>query len=146
MNGYRDLNASPKKQMSAIVAGLNATARQPATGAFGQKHMGVSGDIVWTRSADGREISIREVDSALIEAQARIDQAAQDLIATGERLTDAEELVEGVRSELDGIDWDALGAEVYTEGPPPMNPTIGKALWVSPSGRVFRAVECEEQA
>ena len=146
MSGYRDLNASPKKQMSAIVAGLNATARQPATGAFGQKHMGVSGDLTWTRSADGRDISVREVDGELEAARIRIAEAEEALRQTGERLDDAEELVESVRDELDGIDWDALGAEVYTEGPPPANPTIGKALWVSPLGRVFRAVECEEHA
>ena len=143
---YRDLNAAPKQQMADIVATLSSTARQPATGAFGRKAMGTFGDLTWRRSPDGREISVREVDSALIEAQGRIDQAESALEATGKRLDDAEALVEGVRDELDGIDWDAVGAEVYTEGPPPANPTIGKALWVSPLGRVFRAVECEEHA
>ena len=143
---YRDLNAAPKQQMADIVSTLSSTARQSATGAFGRKAMGAFGDLTWRRSPDGREISVREVDSALIEAQGRIDQAESALKATEKRLTDAEGIVEGVRDELDGIDWDSLGADVHTEGPPPTDPTIGKTLWVSPTGRVFRAVECEEQA
>ena len=143
---YVDLNAPPKKMLAQAFHRLDEQIYKVQTKPTGVSDLGLFGDIVWTRTGDGREISVREVDSELEAAQERIDQAVEDLEATGQRLAEAEELVEGVRDELDGIDWDALGAEVYTEGPPPMNPTIGKALWVAPSGRVFRAVECEEQA
>lgn len=143
---YVDLNAPPKKMLAQAFDRLDEQIYKVQTKPTGVSDLGLFGDIVWTRTGDGREISVREVDSELEAAQERIDQAVEDLEATGQRLAEAEELVEGVRDELDGIDWDALGAEVYTEGPPPMNPTIGKALWVAPSGRVFRAVECEEQA
>ena len=139
---YVDLNAPPKKMLAQAFDRLDEQIYKVQTKPTGVSDLGLFGDIVWTRTGDGREISVREVDSELEAAQERIDQAVQDLAATGERLAEAEELVEGVRDELDGIDWDALGAEVYTEGPPPVNPTIGQALWVSPLGRVFRAVEC----
>lgn len=139
---YVDLNAPPKKMLAQAFDRLDEQIYKVQTKPTGVSDLGLFGDIVWTRTGDGREISVREVDSELEAAQERIDQAVQDLEATGERLAEAEELVEGVRDELDGIDWDALGAEVYTEGPPPVNPTIGQALWVSPLGRVFRAVEC----
>ena len=139
---YVDLNAPPKKMLAQAFDRLDEQIYKVQTKPTGVSDLGLFGDIVWTRTGDGREISVREVDSELEAAQERIDQAVEDLEATGQRLAEAEELVEGVRDELDGIDWDALGAEVYTEGPPPVNPTIGKALWVSPLGRVFRAVEC----
>lgn len=139
---YVDLNAPPKKMLAQAFDRLDEQIYKVQTKPTGVSDLGLFGDIVWTRTGDGREISVREVDSELEAAQERIDQAVQDLEATGERLAEAEELVAGVRDELDGIDWDALGAEVYTEGPPPVNPTIGQALWVSPLGRVFRAVEC----
>lgn len=139
---YVDLNAPPKKMLAQAFDRLDEQIYKVQTKPTGVSDLGLFGDIVWTRTGDGREISVREVDSELEAAQERIDQAVQDLAATGDRLAEAEELVEGVRDELDGIDWDALGAEVYTEGPPPVNPTIGQALWVSPLGRVFRAVEC----
>ena len=139
---YVDLNAPPKKMLAQAFDRLDEQIYKVQTKPTGVSDLGLFGDIVWTRTGDGREISVREVDSELEAAQERIDQALQDLEATGERLAEAEELVAGVRDELDGIDWDALGAEVYTEGPPPVNPTIGQALWVSPLGRVFRAVEC----
>lgn len=142
---YRDLNASPSKKLAEIVKGLQSTGVQGATGAHGVKHMGLTGDSLWYRP-DGTEYSVRDIDGDLQDAQTRIDDAMGALEDTQTRLEDAEQAVDSVRAELDGIDWDALGAEVYTEGPPPSNPTIGKALWVSPSGRVFRAVECEEQA
>ena len=139
---YVDLNAPPKKMLAQAFDRLDEQIYKVQTKPTGVSDLGLFGDIVWTRTGDGREISVREVDSELEAAQERIDQAVEDLEATGQRLAEAEELVEGVRDELDGIDWDALGAEVYTEGPPPVNPTIGKALCVSPLGRVFRAVEC----
>ena len=139
---YVDLNAPPKKMLAQAFDRLDEQIYKVQTKPTGVSDLGLFGDIVWTRTGDGREISVREVDSELEAAQERIDQAVQDLEATGDRLAEAEELVAGVRDELDGIDWDALGAEVYTEGPPPVNPTIGQALWVSPLGRVFRAVEC----
>lgn len=139
---YVDLNKPPKDMLAEALGRVDEQARKVQTGSHGVADLGMFGDIMWTRTSDGRDISVRDVDGALIEAQERIDQAVQDLAATGERLDAAEELVEGVRDELEGIDWDAVGAEVYTEGPPPANPTIGKALWVSPLGRVFRAVEC----
>ena len=143
---YIDLNMPPKDMLAQALGRVEEQARKVQTGAHGVADLGLFGDITWTRTDDGRDISVREVDGALTEARERIDQAVQDLAATEERLDTAEALVESVRDELDGIDWDAVGAEVYTEGPPPANPTIGKALWVSPTGRVFRAVECEEQA
>lgn len=139
---YVDLNAPPKKMLAQAFDRLDEQIYKVQTKPTGVSDLGLFGDIVWTRTGDGREISVRDIDSELEAAQERIDQAVQDLEATGQRLAEAEELVEGVRDELDGIDWDALGAEVYTEGPPPVNPTIGQALWVSPLGRVFRAVEC----
>ena len=139
---YVDLNAPPKKMLAQAFDRLDEQIYKVQTKPTGVSDLGLFGDIVWTRTGDGREISVRDIDSELEAAQERIDQAVEDLEATGQRLAEAEELVEGVRDELDGIDWDALGAEVYTEGPPPVNPTIGKALWVSPTGRVFRAVEC----
>lgn len=143
---YVDLNKPPKDMLAEALGRIDEQARKVQTGAHGVADLGLFGDITWTRTVDGRDISVREVDGALIEAQERIDQAVSDLAVTEERLKDAESLVEGVRDELDGIDWDSLGAEVHTEGPPPVDPIIGKTLWVSPSGRVFRAVECEEQA
>lgn len=103
-------------------------------------------DFYWARP-DGTEHSMRSVDLELEDARVRIEEAEASLVLTGERLTAAEGTVSDVRGELDSIDWENLdGAEVYTNGPPPTNPTIGKALWVSPTGRVFRAVECEEHA
>ena len=110
------------------------------------KDLGESGDVVWPRP-DGTPVSVRDVDLDLADARQRIEDAEGALVLTEERLSTAEGAVASVQSELDSIDWENLdGAEVYTDGPPPINPTIGKALWVSPSGRVFRAIECEEHA
>ena len=131
--------------MRDIVKGLQERSESLSTGAHGVKHMGLTGDSRWYRP-DGSEFSVRAVDDGLADAQIRIDDAFAALQDTEVRLEQAKAERDQISAELDGIDWDSLGSEVYTEGPPPVNPTIGKALWVSPSGRVFRAVECEEQA
>ena len=103
-------------------------------------------DFYWSRP-DGTEHSVRSVDLELEDARVRIGEAEESLAQTQDRVNDAVDYVDQVRGELDSIDWENLdGAEVYTNGPPPSSPTIGKALWVSPTGRVFRAVECEEHA
>ena len=103
-------------------------------------------DFYWARP-DGTEHSVRSVDLELEDARVRIGEAEESLAQTQDRVNDAVDYVDQVRGELDSIDWENLdGAEVYTNGPPPSSPTIGKALWVSPTGRVFRAVECEEHA
>ena len=86
-----------------------------------------------------------KIAEGLAAAEGRIDDAEKTLDETRTRLDDTVGQVSEVRDELDGIDWDNLGTnEVFTDGPPPSNPTIGSTLWVAPSGRVFRAIECEE--
>lgn len=86
---YRDLNATPKQQMADIVSTLSSTARQPATGAFGRKAMGFTGDLTWKRSSDGREISVREVDEALEDAAQRIEDAEGVLAGAQDRIDTA---------------------------------------------------------
>ena len=132
--------------LADVVADMKAQERQSKTGDAGVKDLGESGDVVWPRP-DGTPVSVRDVDLDLADARQRIEDAETSLAENGARLTAAEQGVQDVRTELDGIDWENLdGAEVYTNGPPPINPTVGKALWVSPTGRVFRAIECEEHA
>ena len=143
---YRDLNAPPARTRAEIVADMRASERQSKTGDAGVKDLGAAGDVVWPRP-DGTPVSVRDVDLDLADARQRIEDAETSLAENGSRLTAAEQGVQDVRNDLDSIDWENLdGAEVYTNGPPPVNPTIGKALWVSPTGRVFRAIECEEHA
>ena len=143
---YRDLNAPPARTLAEIVADMRASERQSKTGDAGVKDLGEAGDVVWPRT-DGTPVSVRDVDLDLADARQRLEDAETSLAENGSRLTAAEQGVQDVRNDLDSIDWENLdGAEVYTNGPPPVNPTIGKALWVSPTGRVFRAVECEEHA
>ena len=143
---YRDLNAPPARTLAEIVADMRASERQSKTGDAGVKDLGEAGDVVWPRP-DGTPVSVRDVDLDLADARQRIEDAETSLAENGSRLTAAEQGVQDVQAELDSIDWENLdGAEVYTNGPPPVNPTIGKALWVSPTGRVFRAIECEEHA
>ena len=143
---YRDLNAPPARTLAEIVADMRASERQSKTGDAGVKDLGEAGDVVWPRT-DGTPVSVRDVDLDLADARQRLEDAETSLAENGSRLTAAEQGVQDVRNDLDSIDWENLdGAEVYTNGPPPVNPTIGKALWVSPTGRVFRAIECEEHA
>lgn len=145
MAQYTNLNAPPERTLRDIIDEKIQT-RVSATGAAGVKDLGLSGDVVWSRP-DGTAVSVRDVDGELADARQRIEDAEGALVDTEQRLTAAEGTVSDVQNELDSIDWENLdGAEVYTNGPPPINPTIGKALWVAPSGRVFRAVECEEHA
>lgn len=143
---YRDLNAPPPRMLADVVADMRASERQSKTGDAGVKDLGESGDVVWPRP-DGTPVSVRDVDLDLADARQRLEDAETSLAENGARLTAAEQGVQDVRNDLDSIDWENLdGAEVYTDGPPPINPTVGKALWVSPTGRVFRAIECEEHA
>ena len=143
---YRDLNAPPARTLAEIVADMRASERQSKTGDAGVKDLGEAGDVVWPRP-DGTPVSVRDVDLDLADARQRLEDAETSLAENGSRLTAAEQGVQDVRNDLDSIDWENLdGAEVYTNGPPPINPTVGKALWVSPTGRVFRAIECEEHA
>ena len=143
---YRDLNAPPSRMLADVVADMKAQERQSKTGDAGVKDLGESGDVVWPRP-DGTPVSVRDVDLDLADARQRLEDAETSLAENGSRLTAAEQGVQDVRNDLDSIDWENLdGAEVYTNGPPPVNPTVGKALWVSPTGRVFRAIECEEHA
>ena len=143
---YRDLNAPPSRMLADVVADMKAQERQSKTGDAGVKDLGESGDVVWPRP-DGTPVSVRDVDLDLADARQRLEDAETSLAENGSRLTAAEQGVQDVRNDLDSIDWETLdGAEVYTNGPPPVNPTVGKALWVSPTGRVFRAIECEEHA
>lgn len=60
----------------------------------------------------------------------------------------AEKLAGAEGAIADAIEELAEVGRVTTTGPPPADPVIGKSLWVSPSGRVYRAVECtnEEEA
>ena len=143
---YRDLNAPPSRMLADVVADMRASERQSKTGDAGVKDLGELGDVVWPRP-DGTPVSVRDVDLDLADARQRLEDAETSLAENGSRLTAAEQGVQDVRNDLDSIDWENLdGAEVYTNGPPPINPTVGKALWVSPTGRVFRAIECEEHA
>ena len=143
---YRDLNAPPSRMLADVVADMKAQERQSKTGDAGVKDLGEAGDVVWPRP-DGTPVSVRDVDLDLADARQRLEDAETSLAENGSRLTAAEQGVQDVRNDLDSIDWENLdGAEVYTNGPPPVNPTVGKALWVSPTGRVFRAIECEEHA
>ena len=143
---YRDLNAPPPRMLADVVADMKAQERQSKTGDAGVKDLGELGDVVWPRP-DGTPVSVRDVDLDLADARQRLEDAETSLAENGSRLTAAEQGVQDVRNDLDSIDWENLdGAEVYTDGPPPINPTVGKALWVSPTGRVFRAIECEEHA
>ena len=143
---YRDLNAPPPRMLADVVADMRASERQSKTGDAGVKDLGELGDVVWPRP-DGTPVSVRDVDLDLADARQRLEDAETSLAENGSRLTAAEQGVQDVRNDLDSIDWENLdGAEVYTNGPPPINPTVGKALWVSPTGRVFRAIECEEHA
>ena len=143
---YRDLNAPPSRMLADVVADMKAQERQSKTGDAGVKDLGEAGDVVWPRP-DGTPVSVRDVDLDLADARQRLEDAETSLAENGSRLTAAEQGVQDVRNDLDSIDWENLdGAEVYTNGPPPINPTVGKALWVSPTGRVFRAIECEEHA
>ena len=146
MAQYRDLNAPPQQTFAEIVSAMQDQAKSSKTGASGVKDLGGSGDVVWPRP-DGTPVSVRDVDLDLADARQRLEDAETSLAENGSRLTAAEQGVQDVRNDLDSIDWENLdGAEVYTNGPPPINPTVGKALWVSPTGRVFRAIECEEHA
>ncbi len=145
MAQYTNLNAPPERTLREIIDEKIQT-RRSATGAAGVKDLGLSGDVVWPRP-DGTAASVRDVDRELADARQRIEDAEGVLVQTDQRLSSAEGAVAGVRADLDSIDWENLeGAEVHTNGPPPINPTIGAALWVSPTGRVFRAVECQEHA
>ena len=62
-----------------------------------------------------------------------------------DKLDQLEDL-DDVQEILDELD--KLGSEVkeagrlYTAGPPPSDPVVGRTLWVAPNGRVFRAVDC----
>ena len=140
------IGRSGEEKIVDLIKALDERATAGNTSPSGNKVLEYDEDIFWTHD-DGREISVRQVEETLEDARGRIDDAEGALALTDERLTTAEGAVASVQSELDGIDWENLdGAEVYTNGPPPINPTIGKALWVSPTGRVFRAIECEEHA
>ena len=140
------IGKSGEEKVVDLIKELQARASASNTTPAGNKVLEMGEDFYWSR-IDGTEHSMREVDEGLEDAKLRIEEAEAELIQTGERLDTAEQTVEEVRGELDGIDWDNLGSsDVHTSGPPPANPTIGKALWVSPTGRVFRAVECEEHA
>ena len=140
------IGKSGEEKVVDLVKDLQRQIDAANTTPAGDKVLEEGEDFYWARP-DGTEHSMRNVDLELEDARVRIEEAEEALVQTGERLTAAEGTVSDVRGELDSIDWENLdGAEVYTDGPPPINPTVGKALWVSPTGRVFRAIECEEHA
>lgn len=79
---YTDLNAPPEQAMAQVVAELRAKAEAPATGAHGVKDLGESGDVTWAGATGTR--SIRDVDTEVADAQARIDEASQSLAESRE--------------------------------------------------------------
>lgn len=142
-----------------LLKGAREAATQGSTTPAGDKVLEAEENFYWARP-DGYETSIRDVDSELEDARARIEDAEHSLVETGQRLSDAMAAIEGIedfdfagaiesiedaRAEIEAAleQLDDMG-EVTTSGPPPANPTIGSSLWVSPTGSVFRAVECEE--
>ena len=140
------IGKSGEEKVVDLVKDLQRRVDAANTTPAGDKVLEDGEDFYWSRP-DGTEHSVRNVDLELEDARVRIEEAEAALAQTDERLEAAEGTVAGVRDDLDSIDWENLdGAEVYTDGPPPTSPTIGKALWVSPAGRVFRAIECEEHA
>src|SRR5699024_543077 len=97
--------------MAQIVRGLRDGAESGNTGAHGNKHMGTSGNQFWYRP-DGREISVREVDEALVAAQDRIDEAATDLEGTQIRLEQAEQDVATVSDDLTRVETEVIPGAV----------------------------------
>src|SRR5699024_4462669 len=97
--------------MAQIVRGLRSEAESGNTGAHGNKHMGTSGNQFWYRP-DGREISVREVDEALVAAQDRIDEAATDLEGTQIRLEQAEQDVATVSDDLTRVETEVIPGAV----------------------------------
>lgn len=149
---HRDLNQSPARTMKDLVSSLRAQAGQSATGAHGVKHMGASGDSRWTRP-DGTVHSVRELDATMEHTREELAEAIANLEELNnvtlpelwDKLDQLEDL-DDVQEILDELD--KLGSEVkeagrlYTAGPPPSDPVVGRTLWVAPNGRVFRAVDC----
>lgn len=131
----RDLNAPPKRALADIVAELREQTRSSKTGAAGVKDLGENGDVVWPGTdADGAPVE-KSVKRFSVELD-DVTERANDL---AEALADAEDAIEDAVGELAEV------GRVRTVGPPPADPVIGKTLWVAPNGRVFRAVECEQE-
>ena len=154
------IGRSEGERLVDLLRGAREDATSGNTRPHGNKHMEPWEDLYW-QSGDGRDISVRQVDEELEDARQRIEDAEASLEETGQRLSDAMAAIEGIedfdfagaiesiedaRAEIEAAldELDGMG-QVTTAGPPPPNPTIGSSLWVSPSGRVFRAVECEEE-
>lgn len=131
----RDLNAPPRRALADIVAELRDQVRGSKTGAAGVKDLGPNGDVVWPDvDADGAPVekSVKRFSVDLDDVTERADALAEALAEAQGAIADAvEELAEVGR--------------LTTVGPPPVDPVVGKTLWVAPNGRVFRAVECEQE-
>lgn len=109
MAEYRNLNPTAPQSMAQIVAGLRQKAESSKTGSHGQKDMGSTGNSYWTRP-DGSVVSVRDVDSDLQAAQGRIDEAAQELLETAQRASDAKAAAEAAEDRLDDLDETTLPA------------------------------------
>src|SRR5690625_3414906 len=147
-----NLNKPPAQSLAEIVKQINERAQSSKTGAHGVKDMGTEGDSVWTRP-DGTVHSVREIDEIMDQTRAELAEAIANLEELNnvtlpelwEKLDQLDDL-EDVQAILDELD--KLGSEVkeagrlYTAGPPPSDPVVGRTLWVAPNGRVFRAVDC----
>lgn len=155
---HRDLNASPSRSLEEIVKGLGSQSQQGMTGAHGVKHMSAYGDITWIREGDVGErvrTSVRELDGVMEQTRIELAEAIENLedlnnVQLPELWDKLDKLgeLDDVQEILDELD--RLGSEVkeagklVTKGPPPDDPVIGSTLWVAPNGRVYRAVDCEE--
>ena len=139
------IGKSGEEKVVDLLKEIQRKASEGSTSPAGDKVLGENEDFYWSRP-DGSDHSMRDLDLDLDSAKLRIEEAEQILAETQTRVDDAVGYVDEVRGELEGIDWDNLGSSVSTSGPPPANPTVGQTLWVSPTGRVFRAIECEEHA
>lgn len=136
---YRDLNARPKESLRNTVDRLRDEVRSSKTGSSGVKDLGEHGDVVWlSPGTDGVPVQ-KSVKRFSVE----LDDVTAQAEALAEALQDAREAIDEAAQEL-AEEIAGLG-RVETSVPPPATPVVGKTLWVAPSGRVFRAVECEDE-
>lgn len=62
---------------------------------------------------------------------------------TAEQAAELAAQLEAARAAIaDAVEELAAVGRLTTVGPPPVNPVVGQTLWVSPTGRTYRAVEC----
>lgn len=133
---HRDLTPDPAKAYVKLAMRLEEAARQQTTVPHGVKDMGETGDTVFT-TPEGERKSVRHFAVELSDTSQMAERLEQDLAENATAIEDARlELL----TAMESID----ATNVITQGPPPLDPVIGKTIWISPEGYTYRAVECEE--